>query len=112
MSERIKYNKLVRDKIGDHLAHNAEDVVGFEIRACRDTAEYKQRLYDKLEEEVQEFLNDPCAEEAADVLEVLYAVLKLHNIPSFEVDDARFHKAAEKGRFEDELVLEWVERNE
>lgn len=109
MNEKTVYNKLVRDKIGDHLSRQP-DIVGFEMRACENDRELAVRLNNKLLEEVNEFIENPCAEEAGDLLEVIHALLRYHEITQFEVDDARFHKAAQKGRFNDGLVLDWVRR--
>lgn len=108
-SERTYYNKLVRDKIGDHLARQS-DVMGYEIVTYPVRGDQQQKLREKILEEVQEFLDNPCEEEAADVLEVFDALLKSYQIERFDVDDWRFHKAEQKGRFDEGMVLKWVDR--
>ena len=107
MDKRTYYDKLVRDKISEHLCNKK---LKHKVSLTKDHQEYTDRLETKLLEEVREFLLDPCKEEAADVLEVFDALLKARNIEMSDVADARFDKGREKGRFKDGVVLEWVER--
>jgi len=107
MDKRTCYDKLVRDKISEHLCRKK---LKHKVSLTKDHFEYQERLETKLLEEVKEFLDEPCNEEAADVLEVFEALLKAHGIALSNVIDARFKKAESKGRFNDGVVLEWVER--
>ncbi len=94
-----KYNKLVRDKILEHL-----DSKGtlYEKRLAAEV-EYKKELIKKLAEEVKEFLKAENVEELADIIEVIEALKKF---PEFKnVEEVRNKKLAEKGGFEKKIIL-------
>ena len=65
------YNKLVRDRIPEILTEKGLDFV---VRPVASEEEYVAKLKEKLQEEVDEFLDNPCAEEMADIQEVLDAL--------------------------------------
>lgn len=98
----MKYEKLVRDKIpeiikakgGDFKTHIAE------------TAEYEEKLKDKLREEVEEFLKDNSPEEMADILEVLRAMADLKNFDWSSIEDIRKKKEEERGVFTKRIILD------
>ncbi|OGI68282.1 hypothetical protein A2738_02370 [Candidatus Nomurabacteria bacterium RIFCSPHIGHO2_01_FULL_42_15] len=93
------YQKLVRDKIPQHL-----DTKGIPYQKIMATPEeYKEKLLEKLAEEVGEFLAAENIEELADILEVIEAFKKL---PEFaNVEEIRKKKLAEKGGFEKKIIL-------
>ncbi len=93
------YHKLVRDKIPAHL-----DAKGIPYeKTIADLEEFRRRLLEKLNEEVKEFQEAKIPEELADVIEVIEALKKL---PEFKnVEEIRKHKLAEKGGFEDRIIL-------
>jgi len=106
MTDREPFDKLVRDEIPAVIAENGETP---ETHVATG-AEYRRRLHEKLDEEVAEFHDDPGAGELADVREVLDALRDIHDIDEERVASARREKAAERGRFEDGIVLDRVER--
>ena len=67
------YNKLIRDKIPAIMTEKGKS---FSIHIAS-RKEYEQKLKEKLLEEVNEFLEDPCLEELADVAEVFGALLSV-----------------------------------
>jgi predicted house-cleaning noncanonical NTP pyrophosphatase (MazG superfamily) len=93
------YNKLVRDKIPEHL-----DIKGIPYeKSVASPEEYKKRLLEKLIEEMEEFKEAQNAEELADILEVIDALKKL---PEFaNVEEIKKKKLAEKGGFEKRIIL-------
>lgn len=100
-----EYDKLVRDDIPAIIEANDERPVTH----IADEAEYERRLLDKLEEEVVEYRGEQEDEELADILEVVHAIRKQQGISTEELERIRAEKAAERGRFDDRIVLERVE---
>lgn len=93
------YNKLVRDKIPKHL--DAKGISYEQRTATRE--EYKKELIKKLKEEIKEFLEVENIEELADVIEVIEALKRL---PKFSnVEEVRKRKLAEKGGFEQRIII-------
>jgi predicted house-cleaning noncanonical NTP pyrophosphatase (MazG superfamily) len=71
-----------------------------------DSAEYTEKLYEKLIEEAQELAKDRNKEELADLLEVIEAVKKLNGWMSQEIEEIRLKKLQERGSFEEPVILE------
>jgi predicted house-cleaning noncanonical NTP pyrophosphatase (MazG superfamily) len=65
-----RYNKLVRDKVPEIIKKSGKTC---KTRQLSDR-EYRHCLNEKLREEVDEFLESPCIEEIADIIEVLEAL--------------------------------------
>ncbi|WP_123537177.1 nucleoside triphosphate pyrophosphohydrolase [Halosimplex salinum] len=101
-----EFDKLVRDRIPRIVRENGEEPVTHEVSG----AEYRDRLHEKLDEEVAEFHDEPSAAEMADVLAVLDALRESHGIEASEIERVRREKAEERGEFEDGVVLEAVRR--
>ena len=78
----MKYNKLVRDNIPEIIKANGEASM---IHIAGET-EYKEKLIEKLQEEVDEFIKDNSKEELADILEVIYALGDLYEIKKEELE--------------------------
>jgi len=103
--KKILYHKLVRDRIPEVIEEagkpfsvvqpNAEDLRGYAMK--------------KLQEEVMEFVENPCAEEAADILEILNFICHRRGIYQSSVVAAQTAKYVNRGGFEMGYVLEWVE---
>ncbi|MFI5712645.1 nucleoside triphosphate pyrophosphohydrolase [Kribbella sp. NPDC051620] len=95
--------KLIRDRIPDLIRANGEDPITYVAAA----AEYRQRLRDKLLEEVDEFLtadSTAAIEELADVLEVVYAIAADLGTDRATLEQLRQAKAEERGAFTERLV--------
>jgi len=96
--------KLVRDFIPAIIEESG--------RSCKyhsaDLAELESRLYDKMIEEMNEFKENPCSEEAADMLEVFQTLCWVHRIPLEEIENIGKNKRKVKGGFLSGLILEEV----
>jgi len=96
--------KLVRDKIPNIIKESGKQ--------CKyhvaDYDEYKVRLYEKMREELDEFINTPCYEEAADMYEVFSSICAIHDMNMIKVEVAAVDKRRERGSFEKRIVLESV----
>ena len=102
MQNMQKYQpKLVRDKIPSLMAKEGKTVV---IAKLSDD-DYYQALRCKLQEEVQEFLNDQNIEELADVLEVVLSIASLKFGGINELELKRKCKEAAKGSFDERFVI-------
>ena len=67
MKKRKLYHKLVRDRIPELLEESGTEFGLHQERGTR-LRDYAMR---KLQEEVMEFVENPCAEEAADIMEIM-----------------------------------------
>ncbi len=96
------YNKLVRDKIPEIIKAEGKQV---NIRILNDK-EYKEELNSKLQEEVNEYLEDNNVKELADIVEVIYGILNSMNISVEEFEKARKQKVEKRGAFQNRIFLE------
>ncbi|MBP2143920.1 putative house-cleaning noncanonical NTP pyrophosphatase (MazG superfamily) [Methanococcus voltae] len=105
---KIHYNKLVRGNIIDIIEKDNKKA-SFHIA---NDEEYKIKLYEKLNEEIDEFKNNPCEEELSDILEVIYTISKLNNFDLETVEKIRKSKLLKNGGFEKKIILEDVDIEE
>ena len=103
------YNKLVRDKIPDEINKMEGRKANYRIL---DDDEYLQELDRKLFEEAHEFVEEHSVEELADLMEVIFAIMKTKNISIDDVKDARKIKNNKKGKFKDKVYLIDVEQEQ
>lgn len=103
------YNKLVRDKI-------PENINSIKGRNCNykilNNDEYLEELDKKLFEEAHEFTEDHSIEELADLMEVIFAIMKDRNISMKDLEITRQIKNIKKGSFNDKIYLIDVEQEE
>lgn len=96
----IIHNKLVRDRIPE-IIEECGRKCGWEVLSDE---EYLRRLDEKLQEELDEYMEDKSLEELADLLEVLMAVAEARG--SFaEVERIRLKKREKRGGFEKRILL-------
>lgn len=98
----MQYNKLVRDKIPDIIGARGERCVTH----IASKTDYEKKLFEKLQEEVAELINDKNVNEIADVLEVIDAIAVLKGFSREEIEETKQKKFAERGGFEKRIILE------
>jgi predicted house-cleaning noncanonical NTP pyrophosphatase (MazG superfamily) len=99
---RLKiYNKLVRDKIPQVIEESGKKC---SIRTA-DKEDHYRLLETKLQEEVQEFLQDKNLEELADVMEVLFGLAESLGYSEGDLVKKRIEKFEERGGFKEGIVL-------
>ena len=96
-----KYDKLIRDLIPDIIRKKGIEPV---IRLAS-AEEYRTKLREKLQEEVNEYLESGSSEELADILEVVHALGALENHGPEHLERLRVDKAAERGAFKKGIIL-------
>lgn len=104
--KEIHYNKLVRDKIPTIIENQGDTA----ITRILDDVEYLTYLKKKLQEEVDEYLQDNNINEICDILEVIQAILKVSNVSEQEIERLKHDKARKNGTFENKILLEKVIR--
>ena len=100
--KRMKYDKLVRDRIPEIIRKEGRDPV---IHTAR-KKEYMKKLKEKLIEESREFQKSGRKEELADILEVINAVAKAKKTNLKEIERIRKKKQKQKGAFKNKTILE------
>ena len=98
------YQKLVRDRIPEIIEKDGKKFSISQVRGQR----LRHYAMKKLQEEVQEFIEDPCAEEAADIMEIFHFVCDYLGITDSQIMAQTTSKRITRGGFEKGYVLEWV----
>lgn len=104
MGKVIKYDKLVRDKIPQIIADNNK---GYKVHIA-DDQEYLDKLFIKVQEELEEFKEDPSVEEMADIFEVLDGLIDFFDLGYDDIINKKKEKKEERGGFKDRIILEKV----
>lgn len=99
-----QYDKLIRDQIPDIIRASGKECI------CRvlSREEYLARLDQKLQEELNEYLESGSLEELADLTEVIHAVACARGYSMEELEEVRADKARKRGGFKKRLLLEEV----
>ncbi|QOR34725.1 nucleoside triphosphate pyrophosphohydrolase [Clostridium sp. 'deep sea'] len=97
----IIYNKLIRDKIPQIIKQQGKKC---NTKELNDT-EYLRYLNLKLNEEINEYYESQNPDELADVVEVIYALLKYQGISIEEFETIRKTKLKTNGGFNKRLLL-------
>lgn len=98
----MQYNKLVRDNIPKKIESHGEKAT---YHTATD-AEYWLKLKEKLLEEVSEFNQAENAEELADILEVIEAIVDYKKFDPSIIAQLKASKAEKNGKFKDRIILD------
>ncbi|MFW6016881.1 MAG: nucleoside triphosphate pyrophosphohydrolase [bacterium] len=104
MGKELKYDKLVRDNIPQIIEDAGKE---YAIHTA-DDQEYLSKLYAKVLEELQEFKENPSAEEMADIFEVLDGLISFYDIDNLDIKSIKKEKREKRGGFKDRIILETV----
>ncbi len=102
------YNKLIRDRIPEIILTSGNTC---STRTLSEE-EYESYLKMKLQEEVLEYFEEPSIEELADILEVVYALVELHDSSVKYLEKTRKEKRISRGGFTKRIFLESVNIND
>lgn len=106
--EIMVYNKLVRDRIPEIIEADGKTCVTEILSDKR----YQEMLDAKLNEELAEYQESKSLEELADLLEVIRAVVKVRGWSWDQLELARKEKAAQRGGFNNRLLLKEVHKGD
>lgn len=101
------YNKLVRDLIPEIITKCGKTPVTRTLS----NEEYLIELDRKLNEECAEYQADKSIEELADMLEVMYAIVKARGYTIEDLESVRIEKAHKRGGFEEKIFLKEVKES-
>ena len=101
-----KMSKLVRDCIPQIIQESGRKP---KYRRVFGEDEHLIYLKAKMVEEVNEFVENPCYEEAADILEVLKCFCRMHELEFDAVVGAAENKEEQRGGFDGGIILLGVE---
>jgi predicted house-cleaning noncanonical NTP pyrophosphatase (MazG superfamily) len=93
--------KLVRDKIPEIIEADGKTC----MYVTASPKEFPGFVYDKMKEELEEFMEDPCIEEAADIMEVFGTLLNIYDIEWCDVAQYAMKKSHDRGKFENGIIL-------
>lgn len=99
--------KLVRDKIPDIIRASGETP----ITHVATTQEYVRLLHQKLQEEVNEFLDSENTEELADILEVIVSLANETVGGIKKLDEIRMEKREQRGGFDGKIILDEIKKS-
>jgi len=99
--------KLVRDFIPRIIKENGKSCKYHIAR----NEEYEQCLFEKMREELNEFIETPNIEEAGDMYEVFISILQFHEINFVDVINVARDKKTKRGGFNNKIILETVNEN-
>lgn len=104
-------NKLVRDKVPSLVTKDG----GSYTLQLLSPLEHQTEISKKLMEEIQEYNEAPskerAIEELVDIVELVHAALKLHDVPVEDFEALRTEKKKRKGGFEKGIYLKTISKD-
>lgn len=104
-------NKLVRDKVPSLVTKDG----GSYTLQLLSPLEHQTEITKKLMEEIQEYSEakskEHALEELVDIVELVHAALKLHDVAVEDFEAMRIHKKKRKGGFEKGIYLNTISKD-
>lgn len=104
----MKYNKLVRNRVPELIQADGRQVIFKHLNQAEKFENARLKLYEELKEYEDANIDEECLEELVDILELAYALGKMHGASFEEMESIRAKKREQKGGFEKGLFLEEV----
>jgi len=96
---------MVRDNMPEIIEKSGTWCI---CKSVNNKAEHMMWLEEKMKEEVLEFIENPCYEEAADIFEVLRCFVSLSGFHMDEVICTADDKRSKRGGFDRGIILESI----
>lgn len=103
------YNKLVRDRIPEIINNDGKNCTTKILDDETYVKELKKKVHEELKEYEEASSDEEAVEELADILELIYALVKTHGASVDELEEIRKDKAEKRGGFNDKIFLIEVE---
>ncbi|WP_332645560.1 nucleoside triphosphate pyrophosphohydrolase [Lysinibacillus sp. 54212] len=103
-------NKLVRDKIPSIVTKEGGSYSLKLLSPLEHQHEITNKMYEELDEYNDAETKEAAIEELADMVELIYAALKLHDVSAEEFEAIRLEKRKLKGGFEKGIFLNSISK--
>ncbi|MFF2754759.1 phosphoribosyl-ATP pyrophosphohydrolase [Psychrobacillus sp. NPDC058041] len=103
------YNKLVRDRIPQVIEKSGSNFTTRTLEPSELLIEIKNKLFEEVAEFAETNTQKDALEELADILELIYAALPIHESTFEELENIRIVKKEKRGGFEEGIFLIEIE---
>lgn len=97
----IEYNKAVRDRIPEIIRESGKKC---KVTGLSD-AKFKVALEEKLQEELDEYMESKNLEELSDIVEIIHRLAELYGISYEQLEKIRLEKKQKRGGFKKNILL-------
>ena len=101
----IELNKLVRDKVPSLITKDGGSYSLKLLSPLEHQHEITKKLFEELNEYIVATSKEEAIEELVDIVELIYAAVKLHDVSLEEFEEIRLNKKKKKGDFEKGIYL-------
>ena len=98
-------NKLVRDKVPSLVTKDGGSYSLKLLSPLEHQHEITKKLFEELNEYIVATSKEEAIEELVDIVELIYAAVKLHDVSLEEFEEIRLNKKKKKGDFEKGIYL-------
>ncbi|WP_431026854.1 nucleoside triphosphate pyrophosphohydrolase [Lysinibacillus sp. LZ02] len=101
----VELNKLVRDKVPSLVTKDGGSYSLKLLSPLEHQHEITKKMYEELDEYHAAHSKDEAIEELVDMVELIYAAIKLHDVSPEDFEAIRLEKKKKKGGFEKGIYL-------